>query len=100
MGRMVSDNGTTIHGGIIVMACVAGVFSILDVVVAGVSEAPVSHYLGEGRPNLPSPPDAVQKSSTESSIMAHSEVDDTLRVKPIKAAPSLPLLGKSLKPPK
>jgi hypothetical protein len=59
MGRMVSDNGTTVHGGIIVMACVARAFSILDVVVAGVSEAPVSCYLGEGRPNLPSPPDAV-----------------------------------------
>jgi hypothetical protein len=42
------------HGGTIVVACVARAFSIHGVVVAGVSEAPVSRLLGEKRSKLPS----------------------------------------------
>jgi hypothetical protein len=57
-----------------VVTWVAEAFSIFSVVVFGVSEDPVSHLLGEGRPKLLSPLDAVRNSSAESSIMAHRGV--------------------------
>jgi hypothetical protein len=63
-GRLVSSRGATIHGETVVMACVAGAFSIHGVVVAGASEAPVLRHLGKGSSKLPSPLDVVRTSST------------------------------------
>jgi hypothetical protein len=57
----------SIRGETVIMA---GAFSILGVVVTGVSEAPVPRLLGQGRPKLPSPLVVVRNSSMESSIMA------------------------------
>jgi hypothetical protein len=75
------------------------VLSIHGVVAMGAGEAPVPYLLGEGRSKLPSPLDAVRNSSAESSMMAHREVDASLRVQPMKAALASPL-GERLRPPK
>jgi hypothetical protein len=66
----------------------------------GASEGPTPRLLGEGRPKLPSPLDAVRNSSVESSIMVYRRVDAPLRVEPMKAVPSSPLLRERLRPPK
>jgi hypothetical protein len=47
------------------------VLSDHDMVVAGVGEAPVPFFLGEGRLILPSPSEAMWNSSMESPVMAH-----------------------------
>jgi hypothetical protein len=52
------------------MALVAGAFSIHGGVVKGAGGAPMPCLLGERRPRLPSPPDAMRNSLAESSIMA------------------------------
>jgi hypothetical protein len=70
------------------------------VVVTGVSEAPMSCFLGEGRLKLPSPLDVVRNSSVESSIMARRGVDAPLQVEPMKATLVAPLLGERLRPSK
>jgi hypothetical protein len=70
------------------------------VVVTGVSEVPMSCFLGEGRLKLPSPLKVMRNSSVESSIMARRGVDAPLRVEPMKAALVAPLLGERLRPPK
>jgi hypothetical protein len=46
---------------------VVGAFSIQGVVVTGAGGAPVPRLLGEGRPEPPSPLDAVRNSSTNAS---------------------------------
>jgi hypothetical protein len=56
--------------------------------------------LGEGRLEPPSLLDVIWNSSMESSIMTHRGDGDPLRVKPMKAATELLLLGERLKPPK
>jgi hypothetical protein len=71
----------------------------LDVVAMGASEAPVMWLLGEGRPKFPSPFDVMRNSLTVSSVMAHRGVDAMQWVEPMKAEPSLHLLGETLKPP-
>jgi hypothetical protein len=83
---LVFGRGTTVRGGNLVMA---GAFSFHVVVVVGANEAPMLCCLGEGWLKLPSPVDAVRNSLVESSIVA-----------PMKMAPSLPLLGDRLRPPK
>jgi hypothetical protein len=40
----------------------------------------------------------VRNLSVESSMVAHCVVDATLQVEPMKAVPSLPLLGERLRP--
>jgi hypothetical protein len=75
----------------------ARAFSIHGVVVAGVSEAPALHLLGEGRLKLPSPLDAVRTSSTETSMMVCHGVDAPQWVQPMKMGP---LQGDRLRPPK
>jgi hypothetical protein len=60
MGRLVSVHGITVRGGIVIVACVARAFSIHGVVAAGASEAPILCPLGEARPKLPSPLDAMK----------------------------------------
>jgi hypothetical protein len=70
------------------------------VVVTEASEALVPCLLGEGWLKRPSLLDAMRNSSVESSIKAHHRVDAPLRVEPMKAAPVLPFLGESLRPPK
>jgi hypothetical protein len=69
------------------------------VVAMGVGGAPVPRLLGEGRPNLPSPLDAMRNSLAESLIMAHCGLDAPLRVEPMKEALTSPLLGERLRPP-
>jgi hypothetical protein len=93
MGRLVSGYSAAIRVGTVIVACVAGAFSIHGVVMAGANEAPVPHLFVEGRPTLPFPLDAVTNSSAESSIMAHHGVYASLQVEPMKAAHLLPLLG-------
>jgi hypothetical protein len=51
-----------------------GASSIHCMVVMGASEALMPRLLGQGRPKLPSPLDAVRNSSVESFIMAHHGV--------------------------
>jgi hypothetical protein len=66
----------------------------------GGERAPALCLPREGRLKLPSPLDAMGNCSVESSVMARYEVDAPRRVEPMKAAPSLPLLGERLRPPK
>jgi hypothetical protein len=70
------------------------------VVVTGAGRAPMPRLLGEGRLEPPSLLDVIWNSSMESSIMTHRGDGDPLRVKPMKAATELLLLGERLKPPK
>jgi hypothetical protein len=86
-GVVVFSHGATICGETVIMACVAGAFSIHSVVVAGANEGLVLHLLVEGKPKLPTPLDALRNSSVESSIMARHGVDALLRVEPMKAVP-------------
>jgi hypothetical protein len=71
----VSDSGATIHGGIVVMACVAEAFSIHGVDVTGAGKVPMPRLPGEGRVEPPSPLDTMRNSSVKSSIMAHRTDD-------------------------
>jgi hypothetical protein len=69
-GRPISDYSTAICGGTVIMARVAGAFSICGVVVMGANEALVLRVLREGKPEPPSPLDVMWNSSAEYSIMA------------------------------
>jgi hypothetical protein len=62
MGLLVSDHGTVIHGGNVI---VVGVFSFHVAVVVGISGAPVLRPLGERWSNLPSPLDGMRNSLGE-----------------------------------
>jgi hypothetical protein len=93
---LVSDRGTTVHRGNLVVD--GDSFHV--VVEVGVSEAPMLRRLGERWSTPPSPLNAERYSSTESSIMACYGVDALLRVEPTKMAPSSLLLGERLRPPK
>jgi hypothetical protein len=84
----------TVHGGTVVVACVARAFSIHSVAAARASWAATLRLLGEGRPNLPSPLDVMRNSSVELLVMAHHGVDALLRVEPMKVAPSCPSWGR------
>jgi hypothetical protein len=69
-----------------------------DVVVTGAGGAPLPCLLGEWRPELPSPLDAMWNSMV-SSIMACRKDGDPLWVEPMKVTPKLLLLGERLRPP-
>jgi hypothetical protein len=75
------------------MARVAAVFTIRGVVVTVAGRGLMSHLLGEGRPEPPTPLDVVWNSSVECSIMAHRGDGVPLWVEPMKAPPQLLLLG-------
>jgi hypothetical protein len=94
----VLGHGAIVRSGTVVMTWVAGAFSVHGVVVAGVGEAPLPCLLGEGRPEPPSPLDAVRNSLAESSIKARREDGVPLRVEPMKMTRELPLLGERLRP--
>jgi hypothetical protein len=67
-------------------------------VVAGEGEAPVPCLLGEGRPEPPSPLEAVRNSSVEFPIMACSGDGGPLWVEPMKVASEPSPLGERLRP--
>jgi hypothetical protein len=77
----------TIRDETVIVAYVAGAFSIHSVVVARANDGLVSHLLAEGKPKLPAPLDALRNSSVESSTLAYHGVDALLRVEPMKVAP-------------
>jgi hypothetical protein len=76
---LVSNHGSAIRKRNLV---VAGLFFFLVVVAVGANGPPVLCRLGEGRPKLPSPLDAVSHSSVESSIAASwdSSVESSIAV--------------------
>jgi hypothetical protein len=76
------------------------VFSGHDMVMAGVSEAPMSCLLGEGTLSPPSLSEAVCNSLVESLVIAYSGDSGLLRVEPMVAASELSLRGERLRPPK
>jgi hypothetical protein len=71
-----------------------------DMVVTGVSEAPVPRLLGEGRSILPSLSEAVWNSSRESPVMAHSRDGGPPWAEPMAMASKPSPVGERLKPPK
>jgi hypothetical protein len=96
----VSINGTAVHGGTIIMAWVVGVLSNHDEVTTRAGEVPVSCLLGEGKPEPPSPPEAMRNFLVESPIMARGGYGSPLQFEPMKVASNPSLLGERLRPPK
>jgi hypothetical protein len=76
----VSHRDAAIRGGTVIVASMAGAFSVHGVVMTGVGEALVSCLLVQGRLKAPSPPNIVKNTSAESSIMAHHEDGVPLQV--------------------
>jgi hypothetical protein len=65
-----SGHGASTHYVSVIMVGVAGASSSHGMVVTGVDEAPLSCLQEEGRPEPPSPLEAMKNSLVESSIMA------------------------------
>jgi hypothetical protein len=78
MGRLISGRNATVYGGTVVVACVAGAFSIHGVFASRVNSALALRLMGEGRSKLPSLHDAMRNYSMVSSIFAHHGVDAPL----------------------
>jgi hypothetical protein len=70
------------------------------VVVTGADGTPVMCLQEEGRPETPTPLEAVLNSSVESSVLARSGDGGPLWVEPMKAAPESFLMGERLSHPK
>jgi hypothetical protein len=67
----VSRRDAAISSGTVIVASMAGALSIHGVVMTGEGEALVSCPLVQGRLKAPSPPNVVNNTSAESTIMAH-----------------------------
>jgi hypothetical protein len=76
------------------------VLSSHDMVVEGVSKAPMSCLLGEGRSILPSLFEAMWNSSVESPVMAHSRDGGLPWAKPMTMASEPSPMGERLRAPK